>query len=79
MALGSEIDGKIVKLLSGSPMTATRLGKELNVDNGALTIHLFNGRLRKEGLIEVVGADGSSPVWGLTDAGREYREGLGYP
>ncbi len=35
--------------------------------------------MAKEGLIEIVGAVGSSPVWGLTDVGRKRRESLGYP
>jgi len=78
MALGSEYDDKIIKLLALTPMTATRLGRELKLDDGALTLHMFN-KLAKDGLVEIVGADGSSPVWGLTDAGREHREDLGYP
>lgn len=78
MALGSEYDDRIIKLLALSSMTATRLGKELKVDDGALTIHLFN-TLAKDGLIEVVDVEGSSPVWALTEAGRERRENLGYP
>jgi hypothetical protein len=59
-------------------MSATRLGNEINVDGGPLTIHLFH-TLAKDGLIEIVGAEGPNPVWGLTDAGQEHRKGLGYP
>jgi hypothetical protein len=78
MPIGSEHDGEIIKLLALTPQTASRLGRELKVDDGALTIHLHN-TLARDGLIEVVGADGSSPVWALTAKGREHRKQLGYP
>ncbi len=42
MSLGSQYDAEIIKLLALTPQTATRLGRELKVDDGALTIHLFN-------------------------------------
>ncbi len=78
MPLGRTYDDQIVKLLALTPMTATRLGSELKIDKGSLTIHLFN-KVRKEGLIKVVDADGSSPVWALTAEGQKHRERLGYP
>ncbi len=78
MALGSEYDSQIIKLLALRPMSATALGKQLKVDDGALTVHLINVLL-KDGLIRVVDATGSNPVWDLTEKGQERREQLGYP
>jgi hypothetical protein len=49
MDLGSRYDAQIIKLLALSPMSATRLGNEINVDDGPL-IHLFN-TLAKDGLM----------------------------
>jgi predicted ArsR family transcriptional regulator len=77
VALGSEHDAQIIKLLALTPMTATRLGKELQVDDGALTIHLF--KLQEDGLVKIVDADGPNPVWDLTEKGRKHREQVGYP
>jgi predicted ArsR family transcriptional regulator len=72
MALGSAYDGEILRLLALTPMTATQLAHELEVDDGALTLHLVNDLL-KAGLVKVVGADGPSAKWGLTDKGRQTR------
>ena len=78
MAIGGEYDTKIIKLLGLSEMSTTRLAKELGVDDGGLTRHLIND-LVKTGFIEVVDADGSTPVWDLTDEGRRYLDTFGYP
>lgn len=68
VALGS-YDSKIIELIGLTPQTATRLGKTVKVDDGALTLHLFNN-LAKEELIEIVDAAGPNPVWALTEKGR---------
>jgi hypothetical protein len=78
MDLGSQYDSQIIKLLALTPMTATRLAEEIKVDDGTLALHL-NNKLPKDGSIKIVGARGSSPVWGLTEAGQERRKRLGYP
>jgi hypothetical protein len=78
VALGSQYDDKILKLLALTPMSATRLGREQNADDGALTLHLFNN-LVKDGLVEIVDAAGPNPVWGLTQKGDERRRQLGSP
>jgi hypothetical protein len=71
MALGPEHDDGVLRLLAlGTPMTATSLGRELKVDDGALTIRIINHLLR-DGLVEIVDAAGPNPVWAITDAGRE--------
>jgi hypothetical protein len=73
VSLGSQYDGQIIELLAlGNALSTTRIARELKVDDGALTMRLF--ALAKEDLIRVCGADGSTPVWEITDAGRVRRE-----
>ena len=70
--LGAAYDDRIIDLLALSPLSTTRLAKELGVDDGALTLRLFNV-LVAEGRIEISGAAGSTPVWTLTASEREKR------
>jgi DNA-binding MarR family transcriptional regulator len=76
MSLGSRYDSRVIKVLAlaGIGRSTTHIARELKVDDGALTIELF--RMAKEGFIEICGADGSTPVWALTDEGRTRSEGL---
>jgi DNA-binding MarR family transcriptional regulator len=68
-----EYDDRVIELLAlGNALNTTKIAKHLKVDDGALTLRLFE--LAKEDLIRVCGADGSTPVWELTDAGRARRE-----
>jgi predicted ArsR family transcriptional regulator len=73
MDLGSAYDEKIIDLLALKPQSATALAREIKVDDGTLGVHIVN-KFAKEGLVEVVGAAGPNPVWGLTEKGREHRE-----
>jgi DNA-binding MarR family transcriptional regulator len=75
VTLGSEYNPRIIELLALAPQNTTRLASALKVDDGALTAHLINGLL-KDGLIRVCGADGSTPIWELTEEGRKRREQL---
>jgi hypothetical protein len=74
VAIGAEHDVKIISLLALGPMSTARLAPELKVDEGGLTVHMINNLLAKEKLIRVVGADGSSPVWALTEQGQELHD-----
>jgi hypothetical protein len=75
VSLGAQYDDQVIELLAlGNQLTTTRIARELKVDDGALTMRLF--ALAKEDLIRVCGADGSTPVWEITDAGRARRARL---
>jgi Mn-dependent DtxR family transcriptional regulator len=76
MSLGDRYDNQVIELLAlGNALNTTRIARELKVDDGELTLRLLN-HLAKDGVIRVCGADGSTPVWELTEAGRERREQL---
>jgi len=70
VSLGPQYDDRVIELLAlGNPYSTTRIAKELKVDDGALTLRLL--QLQKDGLIRICDAAGSTPVWELTEAGRE--------
>lgn len=76
VALGSQYDDEIVTLLALGRLSTTHIAKQIQVDDGALTIRLWQlAKIATSGnvdaaLIQICGADGSTPVWELTDAGR---------
>jgi Mn-dependent DtxR family transcriptional regulator len=75
VSFGTTYDNRVVKVLAlRKERNTSWIAHELKVDDGALTIELF--RMANEGVIEVCGADGQTPVWRLTDAGRAQAETL---
>jgi hypothetical protein len=44
MNLGSQYDSRIIELLALAPQTATRLAKQLKVDDGTLAVHFGRER-----------------------------------
>jgi DNA-binding HxlR family transcriptional regulator len=68
--LGSQHDNQILEALRLSPLSTSRLARDVGVDDGALTQRLINVLL-KDGLVEVSGAAGSTPIWDLTQKGRD--------
>ena len=70
--LDASDDDRIIDLLAVSQLSTTRLARELRVDDGALTGRLLNVLL-PNGTVEVCGADGSTPIWTLTEDARRAR------
>lgn len=71
MPLGRSYDARIIDALARGPLSTTKLAKELQVADGPLTVRLF--QLVHLGVIRICGAVGRTPIWELTEAGRERR------